>query len=164
MSVGILGPMVELAAARRPFELRARAAVYYGFAQVTSLAYPQVASSLSSQFIRTVLRNQGYYYAQALLPSAEVEARYGQFRLSLAGRGGEYWSIDSDDTHQSQITDGFSLRDVRLLTSATLAVQPYCGPVRVALELASRFWDSGLLGQTVTAREETVGASVLVGL
>ncbi|HLK88778.1 MAG TPA: DUF3943 domain-containing protein [Polyangia bacterium] len=164
MSVGILGPMIEVATARRPFELRARAAAYYGFAQVTSLAYPRLASSLSSQFIRSVLRNQGYYYAQALLPSAEVEGRYGQFRLTLAGRAGEYWSINGDDTHQSQITDGFSLRDARLLTAATLAVQPYCGPVRVALEFASRFWDSSLLGQTVTAREETVGASVLVGL
>ena len=145
MSVGIVGPMFELTASRSSFELRAKAAALYGFAQVTSLAYVDVASSLQAQFIRTVLREQGYYYAQALLPSAEVEARYGQFRLTLAGRGGENWSINHDDTHMSQITDGFSLRDARLLTAATLAVQPYCGPLRLALEFVSAFWDSSVL-------------------
>jgi hypothetical protein len=164
MSVGLLGPMFEIARRWDSVELRARAAAYYGFAQVTSLAYPQVADSLQNQFIRTVLRQHGYYYAQALLPSAEVEARYGQVRLKLLGRGGEYWSINADDTHQGQITDHFALRDARLYTAASLAVQPCCGPLRVAVDFATALWDSSVLGRTVTAREETVGASVSLAL
>lgn len=164
MSAGLLGPMFELTGRWDAVELRARAAAYYGFAQVTSLAYPRLAGSLENQFIRTVLRQQGYYYAQALLPSAEVDARYGQFRLKLLGRGGEYWSFNFDDTHQAQLTDHFSLHDARLYTAISLAMQPGAGPLRVAVEFATALWDSSLLGQTVTAREETVAASVFVAL
>jgi hypothetical protein len=164
MSVGLVGPMFELHANRRAFELRARAAVYYGFSQVTSLQYPALATSLDGQFIRTVLSEHDYYYAQALLPSAQVDARYGQFRVTLIGRGGEFWSINHDDVHQAQLTQHFALRDSRLVTAARIAVQPYCGPLRLGLDLASAFWSSGLLGETLTMREETVGASVSVGL
>jgi hypothetical protein len=163
-SVGLVGPMFELSARRQAFELRARAAVYYGFSQVTSLQYPALAATLDGQFIRTVLSQQGYYYAQSLLPAAEVDARYGQFRVTLKGRGGEFWSIDHDDAHQSQLTQHFALRDARLVTAASVAVQPYCGPLRFALDRASAFWSSGLLGETLTAREETLGASISVGL
>ena len=107
MSVGIIGPMFELTATRRKVELRARAALYYGFAQVMSLAYLDMPEAFDGQEIRTVLRRQGYYYAQAVLPSADLDARYGRVRLTLAGRGGEYWSIDQDDSHQSQLTNRF---------------------------------------------------------
>jgi hypothetical protein len=164
MSVGLVGPMVELTSSRLPFELRARAAIYYGFSQVTSLEYPALASSLSGEVISGVLRNNGYYYAQAILPSAEVEARYGQFRIGLRGRGGEFWSLNHDDAHQGQLTDNFALHDARLTTAASVAVQPYCGPLRLAVELASAFWDSSLLGQSLNMREDTVAASIYVGL
>jgi hypothetical protein len=164
VSVGLAGPMFELAASRQPFELRVRASLYYGFSQVTSLEFPALASTLDGQIIRSVLRDHDYYYAQALLPAAEVDARYGQFRLTLSGRGGEFWSINHDDTHQGQLTNHFALRDARLVTAASVAVQPYCGPLRLALDLVSSFWESGLLGETANVREETVGASISVGL
>ena len=131
---------------------------------MTSLQYPAMAAGLDGQFIRTVLGEHGYYYAQALLPSAEMDARYGQFRLTLRGRGGEFWSINHDDAHQAQITNHFALHDARLVTGASIAVQPYCGPLRLGVDLASAFWSSGLLGETLTAREVTVGASITVGL
>jgi hypothetical protein len=164
MSVGLIGPMFELAGAWETLELRARAAVYYGFAQVTSLAYPRVADALQNQFIRTTLRGSGYYYAQALLPSAEVEVRRGPLWLKLMGRAGEYWSLNSGDTNQSRITDHFSLHDARLFTAASLGVQPGPGPLRVALELASAWRDGALLGQRETTHEQTVGASLSLGL
>ena len=97
------------------------------------------------------------------MPSAELDARYGRVRLTLAGRGGEYWSIDHDDSHQSQLTNRFSLRDIRLRTTATLAVQPDRGPLRFALEVVNGFWDSSLPGDTFTAREQTIGAMILAG-
>jgi hypothetical protein len=156
--------MFELHGGRGSFELGARASIYYGFSQVTSLQFPAMAAGLDGQFIRTVLSQHGYYYAQALLASAEVDARYGQFRLTLKGRGGEFWSINHDDAHQSQLTRQFGLRDARLVTAASIAVQPYCGPLRLGLDLASAFWSSGLLGETLTVREETVGASITVAL
>jgi len=164
MSVGLVGPMFELTASESPFELRVRAAAYYGFAQVTSLAYPQVASTLSNEVIQTVLREQGYYYAQAFLPSAEMEARYGQFQLKLMGRAGEFWSINADHIHQETFTDTFKLRDARLFTAAAVAFRPFCGPIRVVLEYANSFWSSSLLGKTVTEREQTVGGSIVLGL
>ena len=163
MSVGIIGPRFELGATRGQLELLARAALYYGFAQVTSLAYIDIDESLGGQEIRTVLRRQGYYYAQAVLPSADLDARYGRFRFTLAGRGGEYWSIDHDDSHQSQLTNRFSLRDVRVRTAATLAIQPDRGPFRLAVEVVNAFWDSSLPGRRFTAREQTIGAMILAG-
>ena len=44
LALGVLGPMVELAARRGSLALRAAFAVSYGFAQVTSLAYPEASS------------------------------------------------------------------------------------------------------------------------
>ena len=86
MSVGIAGPMFELTAKRGEVALRAEVALYYGFAQVSSLAYAEVADSLAGQAIRTVLRRQGYYYAHAVLPSAdrgrELGARSAERGLS----------------------------------------------------------------------------------
>ena len=164
MSVGLVGPVFELASNRRAFELRARASFYYGFSQVTSLEYSALASTLDGEFIRTVLSDHHYYYAQALLPTAQVDARYGQLRLTLLGRGGEFWSINHDDTNQAQLTKHFSLRDARLVTAASLAVQPYCGPLRLALDFATAIWQSALLGESLNVREETIGASVSVGL
>ena len=128
------------------------------------LLTPTSRNRSSGQAIRTVLLRQGYYYAQAILPSAEIEATYRRIRLTLAGRGGEYWSINDDDSHQSQLTNHFSLRDERLRTTATLAVQPEHGPFRLALGLVSGFWTSRLLGETFNAREQSVVLSIQAGL
>jgi hypothetical protein len=87
----------------------------------------------------------------------------GGVRLTVAGRGGESWSIDQDDSHQSQLTDQFSLRDIRLRTTATLGIQPDRGPFRIALEAVNGSWDNSLPGHTFTAREETLGAMILAG-
>ena len=86
LAVGLLGPMVELAARRGRLALRATVAASYGFAQVTSLAYAVAAPAFANVIIKTELKNLGYYYAQGLLTFAELEAELGDVRLTLDGR------------------------------------------------------------------------------
>ena len=163
MSVGIIGPMFELAATRGQLELRARSASTMGSRRSRRSPTSICDESLAGQEIRTVLRRQGYYYAQAVLPSADLDARYGRFRLS--------WPVAAANTGRSTTTIptrassriGFHCATSELRTAATLAIQPDRGPFRLALEVVNAFWDSTLPGRRFTAREQTIGAMILAG-
>ena len=162
LAVGLLGPMVELSARRGQLALRATVAASYGFAQVTSLAYPQVASAFANVTIKTVLQQEGYYFAQGLLAFATVEAELGHLRLTLDGRSQSFWSFNRDDERQSSIQNNFSLRDTRRFLSAVASWQPLGGPVRLALEFDDDTRESSLLSTRVRADERRGVGSVLL--
>ncbi len=153
LAVGLLGPQLELAARHGRLAMRATLAASYGFAQVTSLAYPAAAQAFANVTIKTELKNQGYYYAQGLLAFAELEAELVDVRLTLDGRSQSFWSIDFRDDHQAMLEDNFSLRDTRLFLSAMLSWQPFGGPVRLAAALEDVVRDSSLPGYAAQADE-----------
>lgn len=155
--------MVELSARRGQLALRATFAASYGFAQVTSLAYPQAASAFANVTIKTVLQEEGYYFAQGLLAFATVEAELGDVRLTLDGRSQSFWSFNSDDERQSTIQNNFSLHDTRLFLSVVASWQPLGGPVRLAFEFDDDARESGLLGDQVRSDERRgIGSVILV--
>jgi hypothetical protein len=159
-SIGVVGPVGELRARRGIVALRARVAATYGLAQVTSLAYPAAMPVLATQSVRGVLAEHGYYYAQAVLPSATVEADAGALRLVLDGRGASYWSIDHDDPNQSQLRNGFALWDGRLNLAAAAAVRPFHGPVSVGVAAASADREGHAAGYAATVRERRLTGDV----
>ncbi len=163
LAVGLLGPMVELAARRGQLALRATFAASYGFAQVTSLAYPQAAPTFANVTIKTELQEEGYYFAQGLLALATVEAELGDVRLTLDGRSQSFWSFNTDDERQSTIQNNFSLHDTRLFLAAVASWQPLGGPVRLAFEFDDDARDSSLLGYRVRSDEwRGIGSIFLV--
>jgi hypothetical protein len=159
-SVGLGGPLVELDGRHGILALRARLAASYGLAQVASLAYPVAAPSLDPQSVRGVLAEQGYYYAQAVLPSAELVAEAGDVRVAFDARGGRYWSIDHDDAHQSELRNDFSLRDDRVALAARAGIRPFHGPVAIGVELDSATRDSRAAATTVHLRERQVAGKL----
>jgi hypothetical protein len=163
LAVGLLGPMVELAARRGRLALRAAFAASYGFAQVTSLAYAEAAPAFANVIIKTELQQEGYYFAQGLLTFATVEAELSDVRLTLDGRSQSFWSFNSDDDRQSTIQNNFSLRDTRLFLSAVASWQPLGGPVRLALAFDDDVRDSRLPGYRFRSNERRgVGSVILV--
>ena len=162
LAVGLLGPVVELAARRGRLALRATLAASYGFAQVTSLAYPQAAATFANVIIKTELKNLGYYYAQGLLTFAEVEAELGDVRLTLDGRSQSFWSIDFRDDQQAAIQENVSLQDSRLFLSAVASLQPFGGPVRFAAAFEDIIRDSHLPGYRTRLDERRVVGSILL--
>ncbi len=162
LTVGLLGPVVEFAARRGRFALRATLAASYGFAQVTSLAWAVAAPAFANVTVKTELMNQGYYYAQGLLTLAALEAELGDVRLTLDGRGQALWSINFRDDLQSGIQNNFSLHDTRLFLSAVASWQPFGGPVRLAAEFDDVVRDSRLPGYHVRSDERRVLGSILL--
>jgi hypothetical protein len=159
LAVGILGPMVELAARHGRFALRATLAARYGFAQVTSLAWAQASPRFADVRVKSPLEREGYYYAQGLLTFATLEAELGDVRLRFDGRGQNLWSFNIADDHQAQLQNNFSLRDHQLFLTTSAAIQPFGGPVRLAMELDDILRNSRLPGTLVRSREQRVIAS-----
>jgi Domain of unknown function (DUF3943) len=162
LAVGLLGPMVELATRRGGLALRAAFAASYGFAQVTSLAYAVAAPAFATVVIKSELQLEGYYFAQGLLTFATLEAELGDVRLTVAGRSQSFWSFNSDDDHQSAIQNNFSLHDTRLFLSAVASLQPFGGPIRLALTADDVTRDSRLPGYLVRSDERRIVGSVVL--
>ena len=156
LAVGLLGPMVEVAARRGRLAMRATVAASYGFAQVTSLAYVVAAPEFANVIIKTELKNLGYYYAQGLLTFTELEAELADVRLTLDGRTQSFWSIDFRDDQQAMLQNNFSLSDTRIFLSAMLSWQPLGGPIRLASVFEDVIRDSSLLGYVVHSNERRV--------
>ncbi|HXJ23908.1 MAG TPA: DUF3943 domain-containing protein [Polyangia bacterium] len=160
VNAGIVGPTVELVHRSGRLALRLAADVTYGFAMVTSLAYPEVAASYATDGIKSELRQQGYYYAQSVVGRASVRANLAGWELLLAGRFGAFWSINADDRFQAKITDNFSLSDQRSDLHAAATVPLFTGPL--ALQIAADQIDrrSVVPGLITLSRELRAGASI----
>jgi hypothetical protein len=156
LALGLLGPRVELEARRGRLAVRAAFAASYGFAQVTSLAWAQAASQFTDVQVKSELEIHGYYFAQGLLTFGTVEVELGDLRLRLDGRGQNLWSFNSADDQQSKLQNNFSLHDDQAFLTASGAVQPLGGPVRLSVELGDILRESSLPGTRVTSTEHRI--------
>lgn len=158
-SAGLLGPMLELAVRRGSFAIRAALSVQYSIALVQSLAYPSAAVAFSSLFIKSELRQQGYYYAQGVTSFSSLAIDLGAFDLGVDGRWGRYRSLDEGDRYQGQLQDNFALDDTRIFLRAAAAARPFRGPLRLVLGLDQTYRTSRLPGYEATANETRTGLS-----
>jgi hypothetical protein len=163
LAIGIGGPMATLEARRGRFAVRASLALSYGFGQVTSLAWAQAAQQFAGVRVKSPLQTGGYYFGQGLLSFATLEADLGDLRLHFDGRGQNFWSFNSLDDHQSELQNNFSLSDTQIFLTASAALRPFGGPVRLTVEFDDVMRDSHLPGTAVTSTEHRfVGAASLV--
>jgi hypothetical protein len=133
VTAGLAGPMLEYADRRGNLTTRVTLNAQYGFSMVSSLAYPQAAATLDGTTIKSELKQQGYYYAQSVTGAATLYLEDGPIDLYLRARVGAYWSFNSDDRFQGQITNNFSLHDQRVYLRAASSTRVLGGPLRLAL-------------------------------
>jgi hypothetical protein len=161
-SAGLLGPMLELALRRGALAVRAALSAQYSIALVQSLAYPAAAASFAGVFIKSELREQGYYYAQGLTTTSTLTVDLGTFDFAFDGRFGRYRSFDEGDRYQGEIQNNFPLNDMRLFLRAAVAARPFRGPFRLALGVDQTYRQSRIPGYVATANETRTGLSAIL--
>ena len=72
---------------------------------------------------------------------------------------GAYWSINSGDRNQGQLTDNFSLRDERIYLRAAATLRILGGPLRAALAFDQINRDSQLPGSSYSGVERRASLS-----
>jgi hypothetical protein len=160
VNAGLLGPIVELTHRRGKLAVRATLAAEYGFAIVTSLAYPAAAPALASATIKSELRQQGYYYAQSVTGRASLRASLAGWELLLRCRLAGFWSINGNDRYQGKLTDDFSLSDQRSDLHAAGTVPLFGGPLALSITADQIDRQSELPGYEYRSRERRAGASL----
>jgi hypothetical protein len=161
-SVGLVGPRIEFERQRGELLIRGTLNSVYGLSAVQSLAFPSAQAELSGMIIKSVLREQGYYYAQGLLNTAMLAAEYGRIQLALMGRLDAFWSINVRDRFQNLITHDFSLTDQRTTIGAAMTARPWPGPLRVVTSLERVIRRGTLLDTTTVAEETRAGVAAAV--
>jgi hypothetical protein len=159
VTAGLAGPMLEYSHRHGGLLTRATLTAQYGFSMVTSLAFPDAAAAYAGGTVKTELEQQGYYYAHSLTGAATLSLNHEPIELYLRARLGAYWSINSDDRHQGQITDNFSLRDQRIYLRAAATVRILGGPLRAALAVDQINRDSQLPGSSYSGVERRASLS-----
>ena len=126
---------------------------------VTSLAFPGAAAAYADSTVKTELRQHGYYYAQSVTSAATLSLNDEPIEVYLRARVGAYWSINSDDRYQGQITDNFSLHDQRIYLRAAGTLRILGGPLRAALAFDQINRDSQLPGSSYSGVERRASLS-----
>jgi hypothetical protein len=159
VTAGLFGPMLEYSSRHGGLITRATLAAQYGFSMVTSLAFPGAAAAYADSTVKTELRQQGYYYAQSVTSAATLSLNDEPIEVYLRARVGVYWSINSDDRYQGQITDNFSLHDQRIYLRAAGTLRILGGPLRAALAFDQINRDSQLPGSSYRGVERRASLS-----
>jgi hypothetical protein len=159
VTAGLFGPMLEYSSRHGGLVTRATLAAQYGFSMVTSLAFPGAAAAYADSTVKTELRQQGYYYAQSVTSAATLSLNDEPIEVYLRARVGVYWSINSDDRYQGQITDNFSLHDQRIYLRAAGTLRILGGPLRAALAFDQINRDSQLPGSSYRGVERRASLS-----
>lgn len=156
-SVGLAGPMLELATRHDWLALRASVAAQYAFAVVESLAFIEAQAYLPAESLKSPLRKEGYYYAHGVTSSADLKLELARVDLIAAARGGWFWSIDARDRRQDELLYDWSLGDRRLQLHAEVAIRMLGDSLRLALAFDHIDRTSSLARVTVTSTERRAG-------
>lgn len=110
-AVGILGPVLDLSLFSGPWSARMQLEAYPDFALVRARALPAYAATHPLDDTKSVLREQGYYYAWGATAVAGLTLEAGPAEV-----GGElvlhrFGSIEGRDRRQAAVTDDFHLVD-----------------------------------------------------
>ncbi len=159
VTAGLAGPMLEYSSRHGGLITRATFNAQYGFSMVTSLAFPGAAAAYANSTIKSELQQNGYYYAQSVTGAATLSLNDEPIEVYLRARVGAYWSINSDDRYQGQITDNFSLHDQRIYLRAAATLRILGGPLRAALAFDQINRDSQLPGSSYSGVERRVSLS-----
>ena len=159
VTAGLGGPMLEYSDRHGGLITRVTFTAQYGLSMVTSLAFPGAAAAFADSTIKSVLEQQGYYYAQSVTGAATLSLNDEPIEVYLRARMGAYWSINNGDRYQGEITDNFSLHDQRIYLRALASLRILGGPLRAALAIDQINRDSQLPGSSYSGVERRVSLS-----
>jgi hypothetical protein len=114
--------------------LRARAQlnVFFDFALVESLANGRYADGVGQLGVKTVLSEQGYYYAYGASVSPQLVLAAEQLEVGSLLKYHRFYSIDKFDRFQEEIVEEVHLEDSHLLVRVWMAFSP--GPMLPTIE------------------------------
>ncbi|HVU50911.1 MAG TPA: DUF3943 domain-containing protein [Polyangia bacterium] len=161
-SMGVLGPMLEIASERGRAGVRFSLQTYYAFAQVDSLVYAADGDPLTSAAyeLPTPLHQQGYYFGQGLSSLSTLVARLGDVELSLMTSLAAYWSINFRDRYQESLHNELSVSDTRASGAVTASYKPGGGPVRLSARVEHYERTGELQGKSAVSLETRAGVGV----
>ncbi|MGK5088397.1 DUF3943 domain-containing protein [Bdellovibrionota bacterium FG-2] len=114
--VNVLGPTMELNYYHNGVQIRAKLDVFGDFALVRSYSYDRWLGKNGAQAaeeLKSVLRNQKYYYAMGVTIRPQISAKYKHFELGAELQYDAFDSIEGEDRFQSKVTRDSNITDVR---------------------------------------------------
>ena len=142
----LAGPSIDLAVYHRGLRVRAGLDAYVDFAAVRAAALDAYVRREAKSGLRSVLADQGYYFALGLTVAPSISVRYGGVELAGELRRDVLDSIDGLDRLQQSVTNEVHLQDRRLGYRARLAVTPPGGRVEISLLEIEGLARSGSIG------------------
>jgi hypothetical protein len=107
----LIGPAFKLWWLYDDFVARFEGATQPDFASIYSLAFPQWAAQFGTEGVKSVLKEQGYYYAYGWSGRLRGTLAYRGFELGSRAFYGTYGSIDRWDRFQERVTRDQHLTD-----------------------------------------------------
>jgi hypothetical protein len=162
VSSGLLGPALELEAARGPSRVRVSLAAYYSLAIIQSLAYAQYGDPSTNAVyeLSTPLHEWGYYYGQGVTSFGSATARFGVIELGVTANLAAYWSINAWDRYQERLRNELSPSDTRSGAAARVALRLFHGTAQLAASVEGYRRTGELGGRTALSREGRAGVGV----
>jgi hypothetical protein len=132
-SFGVAGPSAALSLHRDRLvgELNLEALPTLGM--VTSLADERYRLLFGSEGVKTVLANNGYYFAYGLTLRSSASVGYQPFQVGLGWRWDRYGSIEGRDRFQERVTRDFHLVDSSLQWRLWVSLEPRPGSAQLVL-------------------------------
>ena len=131
----VLGVMVEYTRRGGGYWLRLEGLAFGNFALVDSFALERYRAGRSLDGIKTVLVEQGYYYAFGTTLWPRIRAGYWGWEVGIEIKGDFFTSIDAADRNQERLTNDVHLTDSQASARSWLGYHLRKLPVRFTLSL-----------------------------
>lgn len=111
--VNVLGSTMELVYYNNGVKIRALMDVFGDFGMIRSYAIDDYAQAQGMEGIKSVLREQKYYFAFGMTLAPKVEATYGRWGMGAGLKYQYFDSIEGWDRHQDLVTNDVNAVDSR---------------------------------------------------
>jgi hypothetical protein len=157
---GVLGPTLDLSHREGPLEgaLHLEALPELGF--ISSLAFDPYRLQFGTEGLKTVLAENGYYYAYGALLGAQLSLRFHFIETGVDVRWEGWGSFDRADRFQERLTRNFHQSDGRSLGKVWLSLRPLRSLMDIGLSL-ERFGRWSYMGDVHVSAPERRGTVTL---
>jgi hypothetical protein len=140
--INIVGPAMDVVYYWNRLRLRLSLDVYGDFAAIRAFALDAFEQVGSLESAKSVLRDQGYYFALGLTSRVQAMLTYGRLEVGTGGRYSYYDSIEILDRHEEEITNDVETTDTIASVRAWIAYETVDDFMKVLFSYERR-WRSG---------------------